>query len=313
MQSFNARATSLARSVFVGAVVFCSGTAIFAQSPPNIPSNGIITVSGVYKMTANLTKGIQINVGDVTLNMNGKSLTGNNSGIGINIAAGLGNVIINGTGTVTKFSTGIYVNPGARQISVNSASTYTKTVTLSYNLGNGMQLDQAMGVTVYGINAHHNGGNGYRTDGGFGHGLYNSSLTYNTICGVNMDAANDCAIGTVVANNNGYGIKFSNGNAIDVKTSEANNNTDGLVLVNQHNDHPYWQFAGTSTNKNKFQYNTRWGVWAGETYGSSFYYCSMRNNGSGVDVYDPKFLSSNTINPSYNTYHTNCTIGTHQP
>ncbi len=127
---------------------------------------GTIRIAGMYKLSTKVTSQISITVGNVTLDLNGNTVTG-----GIVINSGLSNIALtNGTVDVTA-STGITVNAGCTNIKIADVvvrgavvnginfsqvnDSIIKNCEFVQN-GTGLQLDTCRNVTVSNCTAQRN-------------------------------------------------------------------------------------------------------------------------------------------------------------
>jgi len=198
-----------------------------AAKPTEINKCETITAPGSYVLKKSLTATgdcLIVAASFVTLDLDGQTLTGDGTGIGIRNETGLINGTVVRNGTVTNFAVGVSVDPGFYNrieqiraldntvdgIQVGNSNTATGN-TASGNGRSGIRGSGglAFDVTITGNIANNNGLIGIET-GGFGLG----GIGFNNIVSGNM------------ANNNGTtGILASPGSIVSGNTANRNGTT----------------------------------------------------------------------------------------
>jgi len=178
-----------------------------------------ITQSGTYRLTSNLTvsatdkNGIAINVNDVTLDLNGFTITGPSSGTGVGIRSETGGNIRVLNGSVASFGgLGIWISFGAvvdnvrvisnggKGILIEGAGSRVTDCLVAGNGGGGIELPT--NGTVTGNTVTFNTGHGIQTLGG---GLVSGNIvSNNTVDGI--IAQKSTVRGNTVLSNSSSGI-----------------------------------------------------------------------------------------------------------
>ncbi len=209
---FFAAVTTLAFAVSAGAV---DGTIDINQA--KVIANGgfpyTITASGSYRLTGNLaspgsTNGINVNASNVTIDLNGFSITGAViGGGGIDAQPGtVGTTVENGT--VTGFGTGVQLGSNSIVKSVHADSNYNAGIYITSNNG-----------LIEGCTANSNTQNGaiLGNNGVIEGSTANSNGSNGILC-----TGYGCAISGNTASGNNTGISVSTGSLIVHNTIDSN-------------------------------------------------------------------------------------------
>jgi parallel beta-helix repeat protein len=228
--------------VLAGALGALGGLAPGATAAPTAVSCGsTITVSGTYVLVADCSGGgIEITASDVTLKLNGNTMTGCSScGSGVFVRDAFGavsGVTIKGPGTIIGYNAGVQLGVAINGVSGSSVSGLTVT-----SNADGILLDGASGSTVRGITANKNVNAGVD--------LFQSS--HNTVSG---NTAN---------HSNADGILLQGGSAANAVSGNTanNNNKDGIDLVTG--------ATGNTVSGNTAQGNSTFDLFDGNDCGSN--------------------------------------------
>ncbi|KCZ73370.1 parallel beta-helix repeat (two copies) [Candidatus Methanoperedens nitroreducens] len=216
--------------------------------------------------------GIQIDSNDITLDGNGHTLTGSNTGSGVYLYRRTGITIRNLN--VKGFSHGIYLYSSSNNtLSGNSAS----------NNNRGISLYSSSNNTLSGNNAS-NKNNDYNRYWFDGYGIY---LDYSSS---NMLSGNS-------ASNNNYGISLGSSSNNTLSGNNANsNNNDGITLGYSSNN----TLSGNNANS-----NNNYGTYLVYSNNNTLSGNSASNNNRGISLYSSSnnmLSGNNLVNNNNNAY-----------
>jgi len=223
-----------------------------------------ITAQGSYIINQNLKAnwhGIKVQANNVTIDLNGYSISGNNASGGYGVYMnGCSNVEIR-NGTIRNFgSRGIYeegssgnshrvinvrvMNNKGSGISLNGNNHMLKDCTISNNGGYGIYAYS--GSTVSGNTSYNNGS--YGISAGFGCTVSGNTSYSNGGDGISASAGSTLS-GNTAYNNGNYGIAASVGSTVTGNTAYANGN-DGIYAA-----------PGCTVKNNTSYYNEEYGIY----------------------------------------------------
>lgn len=218
-----------------------------ASAATTVTCGSMISTAGTYALAANCTGGgITITASDVTLNLNGHTMTGTSTDFDVSIgvlvdgrAQSLSGVSIAGPGKIAGYSSGVaLIGDDDSGVSASRVSGLTAANNRNY----GIQTSAVSGITVSGNTVKRN------TEG-----IYISYGSGDTVIGntANNNQYDGIVIGGLstgetvrgnTTNGNYDGITLANGstdNTISGNTAQQNRQYD-LVDVNDSCDHNVW-------------------------------------------------------------------------
>lgn len=201
-------------------------------SPTPISAPTTISVPGSYCLTANIAGPLIINTNDVSLDLNGHSITGGapGSGNGITINPGFNRLIRNGT--INAFDTGIQCTNNTDTILENMIITGCFDEGVTINTGTAIFLDTLVITNIDGIGVHFVNGNDAsivsnvnvtQSEQGFVFDFLYNSLIQN--CNVLH-----CSSNIPIASGSIGGFIINNGSFIQINNCSVKNYT-GLQLI----------------------------------------------------------------------------------
>lgn len=163
-----------------------------------------IAAPGSYVLTKNLsgapaTDGITVGASNVTLDLNGFTLTGAGSGSGVVATAGIKTGLVVRNGSITGWSYGIYV-PGAVVRSEFSDLRVSGNASTGLAIGNGSVVRNVL------ANANNNGMSISETGVAGGTIVEDSNVSGNVYTGVNISASNVRLQRNVIDSNGASGV-----------------------------------------------------------------------------------------------------------
>jgi parallel beta-helix repeat protein len=214
--------------VLAGALGALGGLAPGASAAPTTVSCGsTISGSGTYVLAADCSGvGIEITASDVTLKLNGKTMTGCSScGSGIFVFDAFGAVsglTIKGPGTIIGYNAGVQL--GVSDFGVSGSSVTGLTVTSN---ADGILLDGASGNTIRGITAGKNVNAGIHLFQSSNNTVSGNTANHSNADGILLDrgSGGNAVSGNTANNNNGDGIDLvtgATGNTVSGNTAQGN-------------------------------------------------------------------------------------------
>ncbi|MFZ2724944.1 MAG: right-handed parallel beta-helix repeat-containing protein [Methylococcaceae bacterium] len=243
-----------------------SNASLAAAIPVSSCGETLSVASGVYDLANDLTTcpstAITITAKKIRFNLNGHTISGSNTGVGIDVQNINGVSIVNGS--VTGFVTGINVNNtiNTRISSVNVSNNSTYGIYLnasSRNIISGNTISGNGAKGLYLLNSHYNNLMGNNSSGNGVGLIVGGVLAYDD--GINLNTSNNNTItGNIISNNKEDGLELKDSNNNFVYSNTANdNNRDGIYLRTK--------VAGATTTNNTVRYNN-----------------ALHNGGSGIVV-----------------------------
>ncbi|MCK9344828.1 MAG: right-handed parallel beta-helix repeat-containing protein [Candidatus Pacebacteria bacterium] len=283
----------------------------------------------VCTMNTDLTETIQIDSDGVTLDGNGHTLTGYNTGNGIYLNGRTGVAIKNLN--IAGFTYGVYFNSSEGNILedniVSGTSNYGTGISLTYSnsnniIGNSVLSNSwSSGISLYSSNSNTLTGNTTSSSNG-NVGMYilsssNNTLTNNTVsgtfyCGIILSSSagntlTSNTVSTLLNNDNGILLSYSDNNTLNNNSVLGNSN--GITLANSNNNTltnnnvsgNFMGFRLYSSNSNTITSNTV----SNNLYAGIFVYgCDnniiTNNNVTGSSVYGIYLSSNPSANQIYN-------------
>jgi parallel beta-helix repeat protein len=196
--------------VLAGALGALGGLAPAASADTTVTCGDTISAPGDYFLAGDcFGAGITITASDVTLDLNGHTMTGLESGVGVLVddsAGAIAHVAITGPGTITIYRIGVQLGSGGAGVSDSSVS---------------------------GLTANHNDFDGILLLGASGNTVADNTASHNSAFGISLGRASGNTVADNTATNNIAGgiavFPGASGNTIDDNTA-TNNISDGIVL-----------------------------------------------------------------------------------
>jgi parallel beta-helix repeat protein len=230
-----------------GVLAVCGGLVPIASAATAVTCGQTISAAGTYVMAADcMGPGITITASNVTLQLNGHTMTASPSGTGSGVlvddsAGPVSGVGITGPGTITEYGPGVQLGNGGAGVTGSTVSG----LTADNNANNGIYLETgATGNTVNSNTANNNLGYGIAvggTDntiknntadnndpggiliGGAANTVRDNTADTNSVDGIDVDGRGNTVNNNVVNTNNSDGIYVGgSGNAIHDNTTRGN-------------------------------------------------------------------------------------------
>jgi parallel beta-helix repeat protein len=230
--------------VLAGGFGALDGLVPAASAATTVSCGSTISTAGSYALAANCSAGITITASDVTLNLNGHTMTGAggfSDGVVVDDSGGaVRGVTIQGPGKITGYDIGVEIGGGGGGGGVSGSSVSGLTFT---NNAWGIQLNSGSGNTVSGNTAKDNLVGGIVLWAENGDTISANAANNNSAIGI------DVAVGSTgntvsdnAANNDGFGIVVnpgSTGNTISANDAHGNPDDD-LADLNDACDTNTW-------------------------------------------------------------------------
>jgi parallel beta-helix repeat protein len=236
-----ARGVALAL-VLAGGLGALDGLVPAASAATTVSCGSTISTAGSYALAANCGAGIMITASDVTLNLNGHTMTGAggfSDGVVVDDSgAAVGGVTIQGPGKITGYDIGVELGGGGGGVSGSSVSGLTFT-----NNAWAIQLNSGSGNTVSGNTAKDNLVGGILLEAENGDTISGNAANNNSAIGIDVAVGSTATtVSGNAANNDGFGILVnpgSTGNTISANDAHGNPDDD-LADLNDACDSNTW-------------------------------------------------------------------------
>ena len=236
------------------------------------------TVTKTCTMTADIIETIQIDSNDTTLDGNGYSISGSNTGNGIYLSGRSGVTIKNMN--IGQFYTGVYIlNSNNNYLIGNTASSNYQGIVLSGSSSNVLSGNIANSVTLYGIYLEHSNSNA----------LSSNIANLNGDVGIYLYYSD----GNMLSGNNANLNKLYSGNGIYIQYSKSNNLSGNNANLNDGNGIILYSSSSNRLSENIANSNNGAGIFVYSSSNSN----KLKGNNASSNKYgiDLRLTNSNAL------------------